>query len=75
MWYSYGSRFKVKVYKEKVFNGVSKQKFIEREFYDLYVDEKLHSKHFSWESVNQVIYNLSGKKHFVRKEDYEEVSC
>jgi len=71
MVYKHDPRFKVVKRTKKVFNGVGKKNAF-RDFFDLYVDGKLHSKHFSFMSVNQVIFQLTdGKYGYITEEDYE----
>ena len=71
MVYKHDTRFKVVKHTEKVFNGVGKKDAF-KDFFDLYVDGKLHSKHFNLGSVNQVIFQLTdGKYGYITGEDYE----
>jgi hypothetical protein len=69
-------RFYVMVHTEKVYAGVRRdgKREIERKFYDLYIDDKLHSKHLTFDSVCQVIYQHLDNKRFLKESDYEKVS-
>lgn len=67
--------FKVIVKKKEIFAGVQTvKKPVYKDFYELHIKNKLHSKHCSFESICQVIYKLTnGKYGIITKDDYEEI--